>query len=177
MKKPAHVYDVSNMHILLALSEVHCYQEILKLAPDDSLIVNIGASVGTSAITALTEKKNSLIFSIDILPCLDERQYAIDIGLEHERIIRILGRSQDVGKYWNIPIDVLFVDGEHDYDSVYWDTFLWSPHVKQGGLLVFHDYAHTRAPDVTKVVDALIRNNSKYEVVGAERFLIGFRVK
>jgi predicted O-methyltransferase YrrM len=41
----------------------------------------------------------------------------------------------------NQPIDFLFIDGDHTYDGVKKDFELYSPCVKPGGLIVFHDIA------------------------------------
>jgi len=37
------------------------------------------------------------------------------------------------------PIDVLFIDGDHSYAGVRADFELWSPLVRPGGLVLFHD--------------------------------------
>lgn len=37
------------------------------------------------------------------------------------------------------PIDLLFLDGDHTYDGVAEDWRLWSPLVRPGGLVAFHD--------------------------------------
>jgi len=36
-------------------------------------------------------------------------------------------------------LDVLFIDGDHSYDGVKADFELWSPLVRPGGLVIFHD--------------------------------------
>jgi predicted O-methyltransferase YrrM len=46
------------------------------------------------------------------------------------------------------PIDLLFIDGDHTFDGVKQDWGMYSPLVRPGGLIVFHDvagdYADTR---------------------------------
>jgi predicted O-methyltransferase YrrM len=37
------------------------------------------------------------------------------------------------------PIDVLFIDGDHSYEGVLRDLALYSPLVRRGGLIAFHD--------------------------------------
>lgn len=39
-------------------------------------------------------------------------------------------------------INVLFIDGHHDYDSVKKNTLKWEHFVKPGGVILFHDYDH-----------------------------------
>lgn len=45
------------------------------------------------------------------------------------------------------PIDFLYVDGDHSYDGVKQDFEMYSPLVRRGGCVAFHDVA-TRNPDV-----------------------------
>ncbi len=42
-------------------------------------------------------------------------------------------------KFLGGPIDFLFIDADHDYPSVSTDFKVWSPHVRSGGLIGFHD--------------------------------------
>jgi predicted O-methyltransferase YrrM len=37
------------------------------------------------------------------------------------------------------PVDFLFIDADHSYDSVKRDFELWSPLVRSGGIVAFHD--------------------------------------
>jgi len=37
------------------------------------------------------------------------------------------------------PVDFLFIDGDHSYEGVKRDFELWSPLVRSGGLIAFHD--------------------------------------
>ena len=44
--------------------------------------------------------------------------------------------------FWNTPIDLLFIDGHHNYESVKNNTLMWEPNMKEGGVILFHDYDH-----------------------------------
>lgn len=54
-------------------------------------------------------------------------------------VIPVTGRSQTVGKWWTTDIGFLFIDACHDV-SVVEDYGLWSPRVRPGGLMAFHDW-------------------------------------
>lgn len=59
-------------------------------------------------------------------------------------IHRVYGMSQDVveevrAKLDYQPIDLLFIDGDHSYEAVKRDFELYSPLVRPGGLVGFHD--------------------------------------
>lgn len=40
------------------------------------------------------------------------------------------------------PLDFLFIDGDHSYDGVKADFEMYSPFVRSGGMIAFHDIAH-----------------------------------
>lgn len=40
------------------------------------------------------------------------------------------------------PIDILFIDGDHHYEAAVKDYELWSPMVRVGGYIAFHDTRH-----------------------------------
>lgn len=52
----------------------------------------------------------------------------------------IKGDSQEVAKSWDREIALLFIDGDHYYEGVKKDIESWYPHVKPGGIILFHDF-------------------------------------
>ncbi|MEK6881334.1 MAG: class I SAM-dependent methyltransferase [Nanoarchaeota archaeon] len=44
-------------------------------------------------------------------------------------------------EYWD-GVNLLFIDGHHDYKSVKWNTLNWEGLVAPGGVILFHDYDH-----------------------------------
>lgn len=61
------------------------------------------------------------------------------------------GRQVD----WDRPIDLLFIDDSHYYDDIKDNFEKFSPFVKEGGYVVFHDYHFESAGGVKKFVDEL----------------------
>jgi predicted O-methyltransferase YrrM len=55
--------------------------------------------------------------------------------------------SHEVACRWKLPIDMLFIDGDHSYDGVKSDWDLFSPHMTQFGVVVFHDTIWDLRPD------------------------------
>ena len=45
----------------------------------------------------------------------------------------------ELAKTWGKTIDILHIDGYHIYDAVSNDFRTWSPFVRKGGLIMFHD--------------------------------------
>ena len=56
----------------------------------------------------------------------------------------------------NEPIDFLFIDGDHTYEGVKEDWQMYSPLVRQGGLIAFHDVAgNYQETEVKKFWDSI----------------------
>jgi hypothetical protein len=61
-----------------------------------------------------------------------------DFGL-NSTVIPVVGRSEIVGRFWETPLSLLFIDGSHAYESALNDYEIWAKHIVPGGYLVFHD--------------------------------------
>lgn len=67
-------------------------------------------------------------------------------------VIPVRDKSVDVAARWAQPLELIFIDGNHDYEHVRADIDAWWPHVKAGGILCGHDYCDYFA-GVKKAVD------------------------
>jgi predicted O-methyltransferase YrrM len=61
--------------------------------------------------------------------------------------------SEEVAPGWTEPIELLFIDGAHDYEYVRADWDLWWPHVVEGGYIALHDTDVSCYPGVKRVVE------------------------
>lgn len=57
--------------------------------------------------------------------------------------------------------DLVFIDGDHSYESVKQDAELASRVLKPGGILAFHDYDSESDPGVTQAVDELLSGGAQ----------------
>jgi len=73
---------------------------------------------------------------INTLPFL--RETLKKTGLE-DTVIPIVSTSIVVGKMWQTPLAMVFIDGGHSFDAALTDFLTWSPHILPGGFLVIHD--------------------------------------
>ena len=65
-------------------------------------------------------------------------------------------------KRWTLPVDLVFIDGDHSEIGVAKDWDLWHPFVVEGGSVLFHDARESQPdgqglPGPTAVVDRLFR--------------------
>lgn len=83
----------------------------------------------------------------------------------------VQGRAEDVP--WSEPLCLLLIDGLHDYPNVLRDFSHFEPHLADGALVAFHDYADY-FPGVPAFVDEL-SGSGRYEVLARARSLIVLR--
>lgn len=60
------------------------------------------------------------------------------------------GTSNDWARFFPYQVDLLFIDGLHDAESVTLDLKRWTPRMNPGGLIIGHDY---NQPQVKTAVD------------------------
>jgi len=73
---------------------------------------------------------------IDTLPRFRHTVHAA--GLESS-VVALVGDSPTVGRFWTIPLSLLFIDGGHGPEPAHRDYEIWTPWVEPGGLLAIHD--------------------------------------
>ena len=59
------------------------------------------------------------------------------LGMDNVEFIK--GYFEDIAKGWKQKIDILHIDGMHDYESVKQDFETWTKFLRPGGLVLFHD--------------------------------------
>ena len=142
------------------------FRELRDNTPKNAIIVEIGSYVGAIANQFISDDRK--VFSIDpwhkdgVYDKNDEfGQYALIEDAEQKRggideiyktwmknagedlfknIFPIKGFSQDIAEFFNLPIDLLYIDGCHKYESIIRDIELWTPKVKKGGIIAGDDY-------------------------------------
>lgn len=79
-------------------------------------------------------------------------------------VVSIVKPSMEVLKAWDKPIGLLWIDGDHRYESVRDDFFGWEPHVGEGGLIALHDTYSWEG--VRRFVDEDILRSERFKVLG-----------
>ena len=169
------------------------------------VIVEIGSWLGKSSLVlakGLKGKKDPLLHCIDPFNA-DGDSYSsevysgqaaklnqslkdrfIDNMRSHgvlDRIEVMEGYSFDFADTFNKEIDFLFIDGNHDLEVVMKDYELWSPLIKVGGLIAFHDVVsdpNEEPPGPRIVVESRIMNNPSWvDVKQVDSLLIARKSK
>ncbi len=140
------------------------------------IAINIGAGAGTSTLALLLGHPHLLVISIDIKKAqLDlERRNLEWMALSDERHEQIQGDSAEVGRKWARGlIDLVFIDGDHNYAQVKKDIQMWLPHIVEGGIICGHDYGWEKWPGVKQAFDEEMVD---FERISLTDHLIGFKV-
>jgi hypothetical protein len=159
---------------LIAIAE-----QVIRAAPMDrtAAIVEVGSYCGKSTtgfgLTAVgVAPDRARVYAIDphegtvstldqgymqMAPTLEKFKRNIDEAGVAGLVELIQCRSVDVP--WNKPIDLLFIDGLHDYANVSADFGHFAPWLGVGGLVAFHDYGY-HFPSVRRFVDELLGTGS-----------------
>ncbi len=137
--------------------EAWLLHELARLVPPGGTVVEIGSWLGRSSIAlAMGLRANAVrLHTVDDHRGIENAPPGLPSGPQaREMFFENLQRagvrdliehhnvsSDDLAPQWKLPIDLLFVDGCHEYDAARRDTMNYAPHVKPGGVVIFHDVA------------------------------------
>jgi predicted O-methyltransferase YrrM len=126
--------------------------------PEGGLIVEIGTLYGRStSFIAIGAKKEVRVYAVD---CWEGTHYhrmiqAVEYFTKLDlmsKIKIIKGYSTRVVKSFKGSIDMLYIDGDHSYESVKSDYNAWYPFLVKGGIIAFHDHILPKYPGIVKFV-------------------------
>lgn len=171
----------------LTLNEAQLLMDIADKMPAGSIVANVGAGVGTSAL-AVVEQRNDLaqtLYTIDHRDddnpfggLLNERHAFENAGMIDLLPNQILGDSSDVGRSWQHgKIDFLIIDADHTAEGLTNDIDAYVSHLSDAGYIAFHDYDKDKWQDVFDVVNKHFVNNEDFELVKTVDTMIVFTRK
>ena len=118
-------------------------------------VAEVGSLCGRSSFALLTACDGP-VYCIDPWPeVYDEFMGACG---HFPNLVAIRGSSPAAGR--QVPdVDMVFLDGDHDYEGVVADIEAWLPKTRR--LLCGHDYNHPDYPGVAKAVDEVFGDRMK----------------
>jgi len=147
--------------------------ELARACRGEGVIVEIGSWKGKSTVClglGSQAGKSVSVYAID--PHADYRFGDFKQNVERagiKEVVRpIASLSQAAAGDFDEPIELLFVDGSHEYDLVLEDFEKWVPKVIDGGWVAFHDTTWTEGP--RKVVGAAVYRSRHFKDL---RFVVG----
>jgi predicted O-methyltransferase YrrM len=128
--------------------------------------LEIGSYCGKSAVYLGTacRGKNGILFSIDHHRGSEEQQpgeeyfdpelfdykswrmntvekfrKTLEIAGLENTVVPIIARSEVAARMWSSPLQLVFIDGGHAYETALSDYNCWAKHIVSGGYLLIHD--------------------------------------
>lgn len=128
---------VNASHILEACPDVvHFMVDPWDAGNKDESYINSGATDG---------KEDQAFFD----GCFRDAMRAIEPYKDRAIVIR--KKSVDAAREINLPLDYVFIDGDHSYEGVKRDIAAWLPKIRPGGWIGGHDYG-SHFPGVDQAV-------------------------
>lgn len=123
---------------------IEMINEIVKLDPTISTLIEIGSHIGESATIFLGFSNFKKIYCVD--PYVTSPFFEV---LFNKRLSRYFEtrcfpvklNSYDFAKIFNEPLDMVYIDGADEYESVKQDLSIWYKKLRIDGFLSGHDYA------------------------------------
>jgi len=111
------------------------------------VILEIGtAGGGTLFLFSNVAHEEAILISVDLYQTIEKKILFRYIKKEKQKIFLIQGDSHKIeilrkieGILKSKKVDFLFIDGDHSYDGVKKDFEMYSPLVRKGGIIAFHD--------------------------------------
>ncbi|MFN4175054.1 MAG: class I SAM-dependent methyltransferase, partial [Parachlamydiaceae bacterium] len=72
-------------------------------------------------------------------------------------------KSQEASIALNVKGDLIYIDGAHDYNSVYEDILAWNKHLNEGGILCGDDWHWKSVRDAVKTASKKLGKGLHYE--------------
>jgi predicted O-methyltransferase YrrM len=147
--------------------------ELARACTGKGVIVEIGSWKGKSTVClGLGSQAGASVPVYAIDPHADYRFGDFKTNVERAGIAELVrpipSLSHAASDGFGEPIELLFVDGSHEYDLVLEDFERWVPKVVDGGWVAFHDTTWTPGP--RKVVGQSIYRSRRFKDV---QFVVG----
>jgi predicted O-methyltransferase YrrM len=169
---------INNMNGKSFHNHYHILYDICDLFVGGVTYVEIGTFAGGSASLISTHPKVNKVISIDLgMPINKSIPINNVTKFKHNDCVYdyIEGDSTNPSTIERLRklttnVDVLFIDGDHQYDGVIKDFNNYKDFVVKGGYIIFDDYQdYIHSPEVKKAVDDLVGglNLLEYEILGS----------
>jgi hypothetical protein len=137
---------------------------ILKDKPNINNLVEIGSHLGESTTIFLGFENIHSIHCVDPWNQNPIYEKIFDARLEdfikNNRCKKLKTISTKAcSRFANESIDMVYIDGNHDYDNVKTDISVWYPKLISGGILAGHDYSIDH-PGTKQAIDEFILNKN-----------------
>ena len=135
------------------------------------LFIEIGSYFGATSVILAEVLRRQGIKGHSKLYCIDTwhnngmsegKRYTLDffrksVAPWSDYIVKVIGDSRRVPPPLDGEYDLLFIDGDHSYEACLSDAKRFSPQIRLGGKVVFHDH-DPRFPGVVRTIGKMLES-------------------
>lgn len=166
------------------------YDDVTSRASDGATFVEIGASLGRSALYLASRIQQSgksiRLYAVDLWDGLANTDCRSETEVLFEEFIRNVCRAgaedvifplkmpseQAAGLFEDGTLDFVFLDADPHYEAVRRDLEAWFPKVKRRGVLGGHDYLNPFFPGVRRAADEFFTEQELPLQIHGRSFLV-----
>lgn len=157
--------------------------ELSVFLPKDAVVCEVGVAEGNNSWFMVNTWPIKLLYCVDAWQTLDQRGDGSLPQVWHDQNfdkffdrmmpmvdsgkVKVLrGLSVEMAK--QVPdesLDLLYLDGDHNYEGVKADLAAWFPKVKPGGVISGHDYMNVSDYGVNRAVNEFCEANHYQPIV------------
>lgn len=174
--------DREKVEGFLSHEEGELLHYLARSCPNNGTIVEIGSWKGRStawmgrgvkgasnnahiyAIDPHTGSPEHQLNSVEVYTFTEFKNNVRNMGVE-DVITPIVAFSDEAAKDFVLPVDLLFIDGAHEYEAVKLDFDTWFPKLKIGATIAFHDSVGEGWPGVQQLVREEVYTSDRFENV------------
>lgn len=127
-------------------------------------IVELGVAHGVSTLALLmaAQRQDGRVWSCDVSDISPEQLVGYPVDLQRRE--QITASAAELGRSWQHgPVDLVYLDTSHRYADTVEEIAAWWPHVREGGLFVFHDVESCRPEVFRAVSEAIVKQGRSVE--------------
>lgn len=144
-----------NIDGFLSAKEGELLYKLAKNCKGNGVIVEIGSFKGKSTIwlaQGSKAAKNIKVYAIDphtgageysslygATSTFEEFRKHIENAKVNDIVVPLRKMSEEAAREFKEPVELVFIDGAHEYELVKLDFDLWSPKLVDHGIIAFHD--------------------------------------
>lgn len=144
----------------LTVDERNALRQLATYVPPNGNILNIGVEYGASIVCLRNGNPTAALYGVDI------NNSKCEVSELATKLITT--RSQDLVKTWYLPLDLVFIDGEHTKEAVLSDLG-FAELVPVNGLVALHDcndglthLPHGVVPEVNDAVEVWAKEHPEW---------------
>lgn len=160
-----------NKHLMQSYEELMDFCAVVEKLTPKAICLEIGMYRGGTHF--LWAQYFSRVISLEVNPefCKEARQVMNACNIQKNVTSAIInacahspqGREEVTTILENMPVDMLFIDGDHTYESSKADFESHHARVREGGIIAFHDAGSPQhMPGVYQAIEEIEQNRDQY---------------